>query len=316
MARLSDVPKVLRSVGAMGLARRVWREVGDDNLFTWAAALAYSWLFAAFPFLIFLLSLLPYLPEEAKAELAGLLRSTMPQQAAATLWDNVVEVLSRPQRGLLGIGLVLTLWGASGGMNATIAAMERCYELERGRAYMKMRLVAILLTMVVVTLVLAVLALLPIGTIATNWVIGHSHRYVSGPLLWTWQIARYPAALVVMFTIVNVLYHYGPSIKQRFVFVTPGALFSVVVWVGLGFVFRIYVDRFAGFSQTYGTVGGVAILLFFFYIDALVLLVGAEINSEIDFEVLGVPRGSRDFTRAVGQSNKPVASPDGGITRA
>src|SRR5881394_3824781 len=102
----------------------------------------------------------------------------------------------------------------------------------------------------------------------------------------------------MMFSVVNILYHWGPSIKQRFSYITPGAVFAVTVWILLAVGFRLYVDKFGKFNETYGTVGGVAILLLAFYIDAYVLLVGAEINSEIDFTVLGVPRGSRDFRTA------------------
>ncbi len=102
-----------------------------------------------------------------------------------------------------------------------------------------------------------------------------------------------------MITTVAVIYYFGINIRQRFNALSPGAIFTIGVWLILGIAFRIYVDRFAlrSYDRTYGTVGGVCILLLFFYIDAVVLLIGAEINSEIDFEVLGVERGTRDFRR-------------------
>jgi membrane protein len=95
-------------------------------------------------------------------------------------------------------------------------------------------------------------------------------------------VARYGLALMLMLAIVAVIYHFGPNIKQRWKFITPGSVFTVGVWLLLGVVFRVYVDRFGKYGETYGAVGGVIILLFFFYLDALVLLVGAEINSEVD----------------------------------
>ena len=301
MPSLADVAKVHRSIGLPQLARRVWNEVAEDNLFAWAAALAYSWLFAAFPFLIFLMSLLPYLPGStrtaAEHELGVFARQTMPDQAADTLLKNVADILSQPRTGLLGVGLLFTLWGASGGLNMTITALDRCYEVDRGRPFYKQRPVAMGLTLCVATLVIVLMILLPIGTFAIKWLVSHSHPYVHTSLFWTWRILRYPMALLVMFTIVHVVYHYGPSIRQRFHFITPGAVFSVVVWLLLAFAFRLYVNKFGRYNETYGAVGGVAILLLFFYIDAAVLLVGAEINSEIDFEVLRVPRGSRDFRK-------------------
>jgi membrane protein len=300
MARMADARRVLRSVGVIGFTRRVWREIHADNLAAWAAAMAYSWLFAIFPFLIFLLSLMPLLPQNAKSNAKDKIFDTcyeyLPKPAADTLWMNVVEILSRPQKSLLSLGLIVSIWSASGGIHMTISAIDRCYEIEKSRPYYKQRLTAIALTSVVATLVLLLLVLLPIGTIALHWLDRTDKVYISWPLLWAWKILRYPAALLVMFTVVHVLYYWGPNIRQKFHYVTPGAVFCVAVWIALGLLFRLYVERFGRYNETYGTVGGVAVLLLFFYIDALVLLVGVEINSEIDFESLGVRRGSNDFT--------------------
>jgi membrane protein len=87
-------------------------------------------------------------------------------------------------------------------------------------------------------------------------------------------------------------------VKHRFRWITPGSVFTICTWVVLGFAFRFYVDRYGKYDKTYGSVAGVAILLLVFYIDAVVLLIGAEINSEIDFEVLKLKRGTRDFMGA------------------
>jgi len=300
MAQLSDIPKLLRSVGPFGFIARVWREMSDDNLLVWAAAVAYSWLFAIFPFVVFLMTLLPYLPEgtktNAKNEIQAVVYRSMPKQAADTIWDNVSFILSRRHGSLLGIGLILTLWAASGGINMTITAVDKCYEIDNGRPFYKQRPMAIGLTTIVAVLVLALLILLPIGTVAIRWIERNGITYISGPLLWTWQILRFPLAVLLMFATVNLLYYFGPSIKQKYVFFTPGAVFVVIVWMLLAVAFRFYVDRYGKYNETYGTVGGVAILLILFYFDAVVLLIGAEINSEIDFEILKVPRGSKDFT--------------------
>lgn len=299
MAQLSDIPRVMRTVGPLQLAKRVYTQMGEDSLLALAAALAYAWLFAIFPFLLFLLSLLPYLPERtkqsAKTEIGIWLYSTLSDDAATTIWQNIGDILSRPHRSLAGFGLILMLWASSGGMNMTITALDRCYELHKGRQFYKQRLLAIVLTIIVAVLIVALLVLLPIGTIAIHWIESTGNSYISKPLLLTWSILRYPAALLLMFIVVHVIYQYGPAIRQRFCLITPGAVFTVAVWIILGFAFRLYVNKFGKYNETYGTVGGVVVLLLFFYIEAAVLLIGAEINSEIDFEVLGVERGSRDF---------------------
>ena len=304
MAHLSDVPKVIRSCGLWGFAKRVGHEVSQDNLTAWAAALAYSWLFAVFPFLIFLLTLLPYLPDRIKASAKTeiqqfMLDTNLPRPAVETIWTNVSAVLDQPRRGLLSLGLIFTIVGASGGMNMTISALDRCYDLDRGRPILKQRGMAVALTLVAAMLIISLMVLLPIGTIAIKWLEWYGAEHLPFRLLWIWKLLRYPLALLLMLSLVNIIYYWGPSIKQRFTYLTPGGVFVVLVWIVLGVVFRIYVENYGKYNETYGTVGGVAVLLLFFYVDALVLLVGAEINSEIDFEVLKVPRGSRDFRTVV-----------------
>jgi membrane protein len=299
MARLGDIPVILRTVGLWGFIKRVWQQVNEDNLVTWGAALAYSWLFAVFPFMVFLLSLLPYLPANTKASVHDQMKYMVyeyaPKTGADTVWNNVTDILAHRRAGLSVVGLALAIWGASRGINMTISALDKCYELDRGRPIYRQIPLSFAMTVVVALLIISVLVLLPVGTVAVGWLKLHASHYISTPFLWAMDVLRYPLALLIMFSVVNVLYHFGPSIKQRFSYITPGAVFCVVVWIGMAVGFRIYVEHFGKFNETYGAVGGVVVLLMAFYLDALVLLIGAEINSEIDFAVLGVPRGSRDF---------------------
>ena len=307
MARLTDIPRVFAAVGVLPFLKRIYTQFVEDNLLTWAAALAYSWLFAVFPFMVFLLSLVPYLPdkvkEKAKTEFAEIVYKTMPKEAADTVWGNVAprleQQLERPKGWLTFVGLGLALWAASGGMAMTMAALDKCYEVEKGRPFYKQRPLAVLLTVVVAALILAVVVLLPVGTAVRTWLI-YNKIITETQLGWVvlFDIVRWMLALLFMVTALTLIYHVGPCVKHRFHWVTPGASFCLVVWVVLGLTFKLYVAKFGKYEQTYGTVGGVAVLLLFFYIDALVLLIGAEINSEIDFEVLRVKRGTRDFRPA------------------
>lgn len=340
MADLRDVPMVIQRMGAFRFGRKVWSEIGDDNLFTWAAALAYSWLFAVFPFFLVLLTLIPLLRQEWRVEAKNQISyaiNQLPHDAKKTVHDYVDPKLDtllgfKPATGITvawSLGLLVTLWAASGGMAMTMGAMDRCYDVERMRPFYKQRPLAVLLTMVVATLILAVVVLIPVGTLVTNYLTRGTERFLVAtnlskaepadgeqmpeeaaaatqpsaaaaattmPLavkriehpykftlwLWLWQIIRHGLALLFLVWVVALIYQFGPNVKQKFRLLTPGAVFTVAVWIALAFAFRLYVDRFGKYGQTYGAVGGVIILLFFFYLDALVLLVGAEINSEID----------------------------------
>ena len=164
-------------------------------------------------------------------------------------------------------------------------------------------------------MLLAVVALLPIGTLVKYWFIKISHDNLSRftPQLIAIDIVRWLAALLLMMLVLMVIYYYGPAIKQPLRLLTPGAAFVMIVWICLGLAFRFYIHTIGGksYAKTYGTVGGVAIMLLLFYLDALVLLVGAEINSEIDFEVLKVKRGTRDFMGAEDEPQQGLFEEDG-----
>lgn len=292
MARLRDVPHVFRTVGAFAFAKRVYQQISEDLVFTWAAALAYSWMFAIFPFFIFVLTLAPYLPYGTKDtvmhEIDQALSRTLPAEAAKTLQENIVDVMSRPRGGLLSVGLVFAIWAASGGMAVTMQAMDITYDIDKRRSYFKQRAWAILLTIVCAVMILLVIILLPVGTIVLQFIADHLD-VLSAPILYLLNITRYVAAITLLFGVIALIYHFGPSIRARFRAITPGAVFVVGMWLLLGFAFRFYINNFARYDQMYGTVGGVAILLMLFYLDAVVLLAGAEINSEIDFIVMGLP---------------------------
>ncbi len=305
MPALKDASTAVGRVGLFRFLLRIWKQIDEDNVFVWAAALAYSWMFAIFPFLIFLLTLIPYVPESQKDQVIEKIHHSiyrsLPSDAAKMLDERVSSTLERVMNsshgGLMSIGLILTLWAASGGMAMTMSALDRCYDVDINRPFYKQRPIAILLTIGVSLLLLMIILLLPVGTLILAFVWKTLHLPQSWRMIL--DVARWAVALLLMTMLLNLVYHFGTQVKQRFRALTPGAVFCIVVWVGLGFAFRYYVNRFAAgsYDRTYGAVGGVVVLLLLFYLDALVLLIGAEINSEIDFEVLGVPQGSMDLRR-------------------
>lgn len=288
MASIRDVPRAIRAIGVVELGKRVYREMGQDNAWTMASAMAYSWLFAIFPFFIFLLALIPYIgfaQAEQADEVIGQFVTQFPPDAAATLLSNIESLRQNPKGGFLSLGIILALWAASGGMAATMSAISRCYDMNPRPIY-KHRPLAMGMTVIVAALIIAVIVLLPVASALRAWVMANPERlaYIGGmwPLVLL-DLARYAIALLLLFSALAVVYHFGPNIRQTFHLITPGSVFVVVSWLVLGAGFKWYVVNFANYDAMYGAVGGVIILLFIFYLDSLVLLVGAEINSEIDF---------------------------------
>jgi membrane protein len=319
MARVSDVPKVIKSLGFVPFAKKVWKEVSEDEVFTWGSALAYAWIFAIFPFMIFMLTLAPYLPGGVKdrvlGEVADVAYRSMEQESADSVYKSVEKVVTEQKGGLLSIGLLLALWGASGGMSMTMSALDKAYYVHCTRGFLKQRLVAMGLTIASAALILAVVMLLPIGAA----IVDHLHIGIVGKVLF--NVLRYVVALGMLFLIVSMIYFFGPCIKAKWQTITPGAVFTVFAWIVGGIGFAIYVKNFSNFNATYGALGGAIIMLLFYYISAVVLLIGAEINSVIDFETLNVAKGTADLTQAKakeqyedkqeGEENAPPAGAGG-----
>lgn len=299
MARLRDVPHVLRHVGLWTFVKRVYQQITEDEIFIYAASLAYSYILALFPFLIFTLSLAPYLPYGAKdAVMENVARAVaeLPEQAQSTILENINNLLQQQRGGLLSIGIAVTLWIASGGVSATMVALDKCYDVKKVRNFIWQRIVAIGLTVAITGSIILVAVLLPLGTLAIKWLTVQG--LLGGLGLVALQLTRWTLAVLLMLAIISILYYFGPSLRSRFHAITPGAVFTLVLWLAMGYGLRLYIDNFADYNQTYGTLGGVAILLFMFYLGAIVFLVGAEINSEIDFAVLGIPSGTTPEAQA------------------
>jgi membrane protein len=293
MARLRDIPAVIRTRGLWGLIKRLNKEIGEDTLTTWAAAMAYSWLFAIFPFFIFLLTLVPLLPTEQKEYAREKIIASVnyvPAEAQDEVRPFVEQqlerVLNSPPKAFISIGLILTIWAASGGMAMTMAALDKCYDVHRSRPIWKQRPLAVALTIACATMIVMVIVLIPIGSILTEWAISRFAEYLSTPLLVVWQIGRYGLGLFFMFATLSLIYYWGANHDHPFHLITPGSVFCVSVWLLLGVLFRIYIEKYGKYDQTYGALGGAVILLMFFYFDSLVLLVGAEINNEVDCTML------------------------------
>lgn len=305
MARLRDTKTVILEVGFGKFIWRIYQRMSKNNLLVWASALAYSWLFSLFPFLIFVLTLMPYMPARVTNGAEHGLHvaiNELPPSASETVWESVRpsvrRILHEPPRGLLSTGLIIMLWAASSGMSITMQAMDRCWGAVQCRPYYRQRLLAIFLTIIEAALIIGVLILLPIGTLVTRWAMANVQQIShflstsgTGPaflvghaavVYMTWQFVRIAVALILMLSATALIYHFGPSESRPFHWITPGSVFTIAVWLILGELFRIYVTHFGKGYQMYGAVGGVAILLLFFYIDAAVLLLGAEINSEIE----------------------------------
>ncbi|AIL63063.1 YihY/virulence factor BrkB family protein [Pseudomonas alkylphenolica] len=259
---------------------RTVKEFLDDEMSTYASALAYQMLFSLFPFLLFLIALIGFLhlPDffswlRLQSELV------LPPQALEQV-NPVIDQLQQSKGGLLSVGIVIALWTASAGVRLMMSAMNAAYDVVEGRPVWKRIPLSVIYTVGIAGMLLATAALMVLGPQVMEWIasqIGMQEFIVT-----VWTILRWPAIIILMMMAVALIYYVMPDVKQEFRFITPGSVLAVVVWIIASLAFGYYVKTFADYNAMYGSIGAIIVLLLYFYISAAVLLLGAEMNAVIE----------------------------------
>jgi len=259
---------------------RAVREFGEDAMSIYAAALAYRALFALFPFLIFLVALVAFLDmPQLFAWMQSQAAMVVPEESMQQV-NQVIAELQTPRGGLLSIGILLALWSASSGVMSAMEALNVAYDVTERRPMWKRISLAVFYTVSIAVLMLTAAALMVLGPQAAQWVaqrLGLEQMLVT---VWSWM--RWPVAVLLLMLVVSLVYYAGPNVKARFRFITPGAILAVVIWVAASVGFGYYVSNFGNYDATYGSLGAIVILLFYFYLSAAVLLFGAEVNAVLE----------------------------------
>jgi membrane protein len=274
-------------------------EMSKDGVTDIAATVTYYGVLALFPFLLFLVALASLVIQPSDAQrLVDELASVAPGAVTQIVGDRIRQLGEQENTTLVGFGAVGAIWAASGGLMALMRALNTAYDVEEGRPFWKVRGIALLMTLVAGALAL-VAALVAIGAAPLADRVG-------GPLGFAIGWLRLPAAGLLMMFLWALLYWVLPDVEQRFKFITPGSVIGVVLWVLASWAFSKYVASFGSYDKTYGSLGGVIVLLLWMWISALVLLVGAEANALIEHRS---PEGKREGAKR--KSDKgltPVAS--------
>jgi membrane protein len=268
------------------LARRVWRQMQEDDVTGYAAQLAYYFLFSLFPFFLFLTALLGYIPiPNLMDQIMDLLGQVLPGDALRLVQSNVKTLVSQQHGGLLSFGIILALWTASSAIAAISDALNRAYGVQEGRPFWRVRGAAILLTIGLSLFIVVSMALLIFGPQIGGWLadkIGLGEAFSV-----FWNIVRWPVIVVLMILAMAFLYYFTPDVEQDWKWITPGSVFAVVGWLIVSLGFAYYVNNFASYNATYGSIGAVIVLLIWMYLTGLLILIGGEINSEIEHAAAG-----------------------------
>ena len=282
-ARAPEGPANLEKKSWTDVLKRTFREFQEDNLTDWAAALTYYGVLAIFPALLALVSILGLVGPSATQPLIVNL-STVAPGPAKEIFTSAITNLQKSQ-GAAGIafiaGLAAALWSASGYVAAFMRASNDIYDIEEGRPIWKT-----LPTRVLITLVLLImLALVAVAVTFTGPLAQQAGNLlgVGATAVDVWNIAKWPVILLVVMTMFAILYWAAPNVKHpKFRWISPGGVLGVLLWILASAAFAFYVASFASYNKTYGALGGVIVFLVWLWISNIAILLGAELNAELE----------------------------------
>lgn len=266
------------------LLRRVWPRLWKHRILDQSAMLSFYFLLAMFPLLILLIALLGLLLESGpvfQQTLQQYLAAVLPRSTSKLIDTTLGEISQGSDAFTLSGALVFTWWAACQGVLAIIDTLNIAYEVEESRPWWKKYLIASALTIVWLALMASALLFLLYGGRLTDFMT--SQAGYSGLIASLWPVLSWLLVLGVVVIAFNVLYVYAPNVKRRqWHWLMPGTVVGVALWLLASYGFQLYLDVFNRFSITYGSIGAVIILLLWLYLSGIAILVGGEVNSEVE----------------------------------
>lgn len=297
------------------LAVRTWHKIDENEIQTRSAAIAFYAMLALVPFIGLILTLaVRLLPDltggsaQASAisnqtvqQFRATMQQALPKEASEEIERQIVDIQKKPPVGLISFGLAITLWLASSLFVAVIDALNRIYGVHERRGFVKLRLVAILMTVVQAVILIGSLVLIVAGPELFQW---FGFRTANS---WLATSTQYAIVLVMVLASFALTYFVAPDSDQKWEWITPGSLAGSILFLLATVLFRVYVQNFGNYGKTYGSLGGVMVLLFWFWISSLVLLGAAQVNKLIE--------DSSPLGKNVGQRTNPTEAPDFGVMK-
>lgn len=259
-----------------GFIKEFYYRFMHDEVVGLSAQLAYFFLLSLFPFLIFIITLIGYLPISLD-DLLGLVSKFAPGETMHLIETNLRQILDEPRGGLLSFGVIATIWSASNGINAIIRALNRAYDVHENRSYIISRLIAICLTVAMIVVIIIAL-LLPVFGKAIGLFL-FTHFGISKSFMAIWDFIRIFISFFVMVVVLAMLYYFAPNKKLRISEVWYGVFFATIGWQLVSLAFSYFVLNFGNYTATYGSLGGIIVLMIWFYLSAMVIILGGEINA-------------------------------------
>ncbi len=264
------------------IGKFLYEETQKDNITTRANSIAYSLFLAVFPSIIFLFTLLPYLPftEDYFTAIANSTNQLMPKSAHSYLMSIIHDVTMIKRSGLLSLGFVLAIYFSSNGVLSLMNGFDKTYkESFSNRSYIYKRAIALMLTLMLSVIFVFSIVLLIVGKSIFIEVHDLLRNDQVSSLLF--ELIRILTALSISYIGVNILYHFGPSLRKKLPFINPGSIVASLLLMITSIVFAYFINNFGKFNEIYGSIGALIVILLWLKINAFILLVGFELNAAI-----------------------------------
>ena len=247
----------------------------------WPRSCRTYFFLALFPAILFGLALASFFPLGTLTDdLTRLLGPVVSPEVLTLIQDQMRRLANAESGGLLTFGVLGAIWSSSAALVSIVGALNRAYDIEESRPWWKVRLLAMGLTIGLAVFILAALTLVLAGPSIATYL--DEHLGMGSALKWTWLILQWPVALGLVALGLGLLFYFGPDAEQDWAWITPGALFGSVLWLLVSLATKLYVANFSDYNAAYGSVGAVMVVLLWLYVSSIAVLIGAELNSEIE----------------------------------
>ena len=268
-------------LGWTDLLKRMGKEALQDDIIDLAAQQAYYFFFALFPAILFLIAIASFFPlQNFIGQVIDTLGRVAPRDVITIVNTQLQQLGEKNSGGVLTFAFLFTIWSSSGAMSSIITTLNTCYDITESRPWWKTRLTAILLTVGLAIFILVSMFLVLAGPALGEHL---ANRLYLGPAFkWAWWVLQWPVVFALIVTGIGLVYYFAPDAEQDWVWITPGSVLATILWLIVSLGLKMYYALVPNANATYGAIGGVMVLMLWFYCSGLALLMGAELNAEIE----------------------------------
>jgi len=260
-----------------------FKELGKDSLLNKASSLAYTFMLAIFPGIIFLFTLIPFIPKRIgfQDQLMVLLQLILPAQAYKAFEATLSEIIKIQNGKLLSFGIILSVFFATNGMHSLMNAFNKSSLIVETRTWVKQRLIALVLTLVLAVSLIITIGAMTAGEIALNYI--NKGLHIKGHfIVYIIDISRWLLLGILYFVTISILYRYGPANTKKWRFFSPGSWLATILAFLTIWGFSFYINHFGSYNKVYGSIGTLIVIMIWLYLNSLILLIGFELNASMD----------------------------------